>query len=284
MFNKITIVGMGLMGGSLAMACRQRGLAGKVVAVVRRPSAVQEVRNHDAADEVFLDISDGVASADLVVMATPVESIPGLARQCRAALRRRCIVTDVGSVKQSLVSRMERLLASTCHYVGAHPMAGSEKSGIDIASPALFEGAACILTPTKNSSPTAVRKVRKFWEALGCRVVHLNPRQHDLSIALVSHLPHVAASCLVNALARGSPDPLSTVKLAGKGFKDTTRIAAASPNLWAGICIENRGAVLRSLESFSHEISEFATLLKNKDRQGLQAFFQKANQLKDSSN
>ncbi len=284
MFNKITIVGMGLMGGSLGMACRQRGLARKVVAVVRRPSAVEEVRNHDAADEVFLEISDGVASADLVVMATPVESIPGLARQCRGALRRGCIVTDVGSVKQSLVSRMERLLASTCHYVGAHPMAGSEKSGIDIASPALFEGATCILTPTKSSSPSAVRKVRKFWEALGCQVVYLSPRQHDLSIALVSHLPHVAASCLVNALARSSPDPLSAVKLAGKGFKDTTRIAAASPNLWVGISIENRAAVLRSLKSFSHEISEFAALLEKKDRHGLEAFFQRAKQLKESSN
>jgi prephenate dehydrogenase len=283
MFNKITIVGMGLMGGSLGMACRHRRLASKVVAVVRRPSAVEEVRNHDAADEVFLDISDGVASADLVIMATPVESIPGLARQCRGALRRRCIVTDVGSVKRSLVTRMERLLASTCHYVGAHPMAGSEKSGIHIASPVLFQGATCIVTPTRNSSPTAVRKVRNFWEALGCQVVYLSPRQHDLSIALVSHLPHVAASCLVNALADSSRDPLPTVKLAGKGFKDTTRIAAASPNLWAGICIENRGAILRSLDGFSKEISEFAALLRNKDRRGLEAFFQKAKEVKDSS-
>ncbi len=284
MFNTITIVGMGLIGGSLGMACRRKGLAKKVVAVVRRPSAIEEVHNHDAADEVFLDISEGVASADLVVMATPVDSIPGLARRARGALRRRCIVTDAASVKRSLVSRMERLLKSTCHYVGAHPMAGSEKSGIAIASPTLFDGAACIVTPTKNSSPTAVRKVRTFWEALGCRVVYLNPRQHDLSIALVSHLPHVAASCLINVLARSSPDPLSTVKLAGKGFKDTTRIAAASPNLWAGICIENRDAVLRSLENFREEISEFANLLQNKDREGLQAFFQRAKDLKDSSN
>jgi len=275
---------MGLIGGSLGMACRQRRLAKKVVGVVRRTSAIKEVLDHHAADEVSLDISEGVASADLVIMATPVESIPVLVRRARTALGRRCIVTDAGSVKKSLVSRMERLLSSTCHYVGAHPMAGSEKSGIAIASPTLFEGATCIITPTKNSSPAAVRKVRRFWEALGCRVVYLDPRQHDIAIALVSHLPHVAASSLVNALARSSRDPLSTVTLAGKGFGDTTRIAAASPSLWAGICIENRDAVLRSLESFSKEISDFANLLKTKDRQGLQAFFQRAKELKDRSN
>ncbi|NQT84796.1 prephenate dehydrogenase/arogenate dehydrogenase family protein [bacterium] len=284
MFDKITIVGMGLLGGSLGMGCRQKRLARKVVGVVRRTSAVEEVLKHNAADEVTLDICEGVASADLVVMAIPMESIPVLARQARAALSRRCIVTDVGSVKGSLVLRMERLLKSTCHYVGGHPMAGSEKSGIAIASPTLFEGSTCILTPTKNSSPTAVRKVRRLWEALGCRVVHLTPRQHDISIALVSHLPHVAASSLVNVLAGSSRDPLSTVKLAGKGFKDTTRIAAASPKLWAGICIENRDAVLRSLEVLREKTSEFAELLKGKDREGLEAFFQKAKDLKDRSN
>jgi len=283
MFNKITIVGMGLIGGSIGAACRQKGLAKKVVGVVRRTSAVDEVLQRGAADEVLLDIREAVVSAELVVMATPVESIPGLAREARPALSRRCVVTDVGSVKESIVSRMERLLRSRCRYVGAHPMAGSEKSGIAIASPTLFEGATCIITPTKNSSPAALRKVRRFWEALGCDVVYLNPRQHDLSVALVSHLPHVAASCLVNVLARSSRDPLSTARLAGKGFKDTTRIAASSPSLWAGICIENRDAILRVLEKFGQEISEFTSLLRNEDRPGLQDFFQRAKQLKDRS-
>jgi prephenate dehydrogenase len=283
MFNKITIVGMGLIGGSVGMACRQKGLAEKVVGVVRRTSAIQEVLDHAAADEVSLDIGEGAASADLLVMATPVEAMPVLARQARSALKRSCIVTDVGSVKRSVVSRMERVLKSTCHYVGAHPMAGSEKSGIRIASPTLFEGATCIITATRNSSPTAVRKVRRFWEALGCGVVYLSPQQHDLSIALVSHLPHVAASSLVNVLARSSRDPLSTMKLAGKGFKDTTRIAGASPKLWAGICLENRDALLRHLENYRQELSEFAALLENEDRGGLQGFFERARELKERS-
>jgi prephenate dehydrogenase len=283
MFNKITIVGMGLIGGSVGMACRQKGLAEKVVGVVRRTSAIQEVLDHAAADEVSLDIGEGAASADLLVMATPVEAMPVLARQARSALKRSCIVTDVGSVKRSVVSRMERVLKSTCHYVGAHPMAGSEKSGIRIASPTLFEGATCIITATRNSSPTAVRKVRRFWEALGCGVVYLSPQQHDLSIALVSHLPHVAASSLVNVLARSSRDPLATMKLAGKGFKDTTRIAGASPKLWAGICLENRDALLRHLENYRQELSEFAALLENEDRGGLQGFFERARELKERS-
>jgi len=283
MFNNITIVGMGLIGGSVGMACRRKRLAKNVVAVVRRTSAIDEVHDHEAADEVSLDILKGVASADLVVMATPVESIPALAKKARPALSGRCVVTDVGSVKRSIVSRMERLLKSTCHFVGAHPMAGSERSGIMVASPTLFEGATCIITPTKNSNPTAVRKVRKFWEAIGCSVVSLSPRQHDLSIALVSHLPHVAASCLVNALIRGSRDALSTVKLAGGGFRDTTRIAAGSPDLWAGICIENRDAILCSLKGFAEEVSEFADLLEKKDRDGLRAFLQRAKELRDKS-
>ncbi len=283
MFEKITVVGMGLIGGSVGMACRQRGLARKVVAVVRRTSAIEEVIGHEAADEVFLDIAEGVSCADLVVMATPVESIPVLARRARSALSRGCIVTDVGSVKRLLVSRMERLLKSRCHFVGSHPMAGSEKSGIAIATPTLFEGATCIITLTKNSSPTAVRKVRALWEGLGCRVVYLSPRQHDVSIALISHLPHVVAACVVNALVRGSEDPLSTAKLAGKGFEDTTRIAAGSPELWAGICMENRDAILRSLKNFSAEVSEFAGLLEDKDHEGLRAFLQRAKELKDRS-
>lgn len=283
MFNKIAIVGMGLLGGSVGMACRQRHLARTVAAVVRRTSAVKEVFEHEAADEVTLNIAEGVASADLVVMSTPVESMSVLARQARGSLSRRCIVTDVGSVKYSLVRRMERLLNSTCHFVGAHPMAGSEKSGIATATAALFEGAICILTPTRKSRPTTVQKVQRFWEALGCRVVRLSPRRHDMSIALISHLPHIAASCLVNAIARGSRHPLSTMSLAGKGFRDTTRIAAGSPSLWAGICMENRDAVLGSLASLDQELSEFTELLKSKDREGLLAFFEKAKELKDHS-
>ena len=259
-------------------------IARRVVGIVRRVSAIDEVLSHQAADEVTLDIVQGVASADLVVMATPVESMPHLARKARPALCRRCVVTDVGSVKGSIVSRMETLLRSTCHFVGAHPMAGSEKSGIFIASPTLFDGATCIITPTRKTSPTAARKVRKLWKELGCRVVTLSPRQHDLNIALVSHLPHVVASCVVNALAHGSRDALSTIKLAGQGFKDTTRIAAGSPDLWAGICMENRDAILRSLKSFGEELSEFTELLQHEDRDGLQGFFRKAKELKDRSN
>ncbi len=272
-----------MIGGSLGIGCRQRGLARRVVGVVRRTSALEEVREHGAADEVTLNLCEGVADADVVVMATPVESIPVLARQARSSLRPRCIVTDVGSVKGNIVTRMERLLRSTCHFVGAHPMAGSEKSGISIASATLFEGAACIVTPTRNSNSAAVEKVRKLWEALGCRVVYLTPRQHDLSIALVSHLPHVAAACLVNALARSSDDPISTIGLAGQGFKDTTRIAAAPPDLWSGICMENRDAILRSLKGFAAEVSRFVELLEKKDREGIKAFLRRAKELKDRS-
>jgi prephenate dehydrogenase len=284
MFDKIGIVGMGLMGGSLGMACRQRVLARNVVGIVRRVSAIDEVLGHGAADQVTLDIAEGVSSADLVVMATPVETMAALTKLAKRALSRRCIVSDVASVKGSIVSRMERLLKSTCHYVGAHPMAGSEKSGIEAASPTLFDGATCILTPTENSSRAAVRKVRKFWEALGCRVVYLPPREHDLSVALVSHLPHVAASCLVNALGQGAGDPLSVLQVAGEGFRDTTRIAAGSPELWAGICMENRSALLRCLKVFGDEVSRFAGLLERRDREGLRHFFQKAKELKDRSN
>lgn len=283
MFNRIAIVGMGLIGGSLGMACIQRGLAREVVAVVRRPSAIDEVLDHRAAHAVTLDIAEGVLGSDLVVMATPVESIPVLAKSALKAFSRRCIVTDVGSVKGQLVSRMERLLKPVCHFVGAHPMAGSEKSGIGVASSTLFDGAPCIITPTKRSSPAAVRKVKRLWESLGCRVVLLDPRQHDLSIALVSHLPHAAAVCLVNTLAAVSLNPLSTASLAGSGFRDTTRIAAGSPELWVQICMANREALLRSLRSFAGSVSEFAALLQKKDREGLYAFLEKAKQLKDTT-
>jgi prephenate dehydrogenase len=206
-----------------------------------------------------------------------------MTRKARKSLSRRCIVTDVGSVKGQLVSRMERLLKSVCPFVGSHPMAGSEKSGIAVASPTLFDGVPCIITPTKHSNPAAVRKVKRFWQSLGCRVVSLTPRQHDLSIALVSHLPHAAAACLVNTLADASRDPRPALGLAGSGFRDTTRIAAGSPELWVQICMANRDALLRSLSRFAGNVAEFAALLQNKDRKGLHAFLEKAKQLKDTA-
>ncbi len=284
MFDQITIIGMGLLGGSIGIGCLQKGLAKKIVAVVRRKSAVDEVMEKKAAHEVTLDIHDAVRRAGLVIFAVPISAIAPLAKTIADDIAAGCIVTDVASVKGSVVADMETILGQRCRVVGSHPMAGSEKSGIATADPAILTGNVCVITPTENTDEKASKQVAQLWETLCMNVRYLSPKQHDENVALISHLPHAAAFALMNAINHNSHNPHEVIDLAGPGFRDVTRIAASSPELWTEICLANKAAVLRAVKTYRQELKSLVEALEKENADDLCRVFAEAKKLKDASN
>jgi prephenate dehydrogenase len=215
--------------------------------------------------------------ADLCVLCTPIGIMESLAQRIAPALSPRTTVTDVGSVKTSVVARLEGVLGR--QFVGSHPMAGSEQSGFQAARPDLFGGAICILTPTTASAPQALTAVRELWQSVGCRLVELSPEKHDECIARVSHLPHAVASALVNAINLRVPDAGA---LAGGGYRDATRIAAGPSAMWREILLENRDRVLAGLDDFLKTIADMKELIAARDSAGLELFLERAKEIREN--
>jgi prephenate dehydrogenase len=207
--------------------------------------------------------------------------MPPLAEQFLSALKRGAIVTDVGSVKAGVVRELESLVAKAgAHFVGSHPMAGAEKTGVAAARENLFENAVCVLTPTKKSNAAAVRKLEQFWKSLGARVLKLPPEQHDLFASRASHLPHVIAAVLAN-LVLNPASPKMQSQLCATGFRDTTRIASGSPEMWRDIALANRKNLAKSLDTFISELQKFQRTLKNADAKAVSKFFETAKLRRD---
>jgi len=243
-WNQVTIIGTGLIGGSLGLAMKRAGLARRVVGVGHRPSTLDQALASGAADETTLDAAEGVRGSDLVVLATAVGLFEPLLRQAADSLADGAVVIDVGSTKAQVVRTGEALVPAGRAFVGCHPIAGSEKRGIDYADAGLFDGAVCILTPTDATPADALARVTDTWAALGMRVVRLSPAEHDHLLAEVSHLPHVVAAALVQAV-RPDAEPL-----VGSGWRDTTRVAGGDPGLWHDILLTNAGDVAAALARF----------------------------------
>ena len=254
---RIAIVGPGLLGGSLALALRARRSA-SVALWARRPEAVEELKAIAIADYAATSLARVVRDADVVVLATPIGAMPALAREMKPALKPGVLVTDVGSVKATVVTELGAIFRGVARFVGSHPMAGSEQTGMRAARADLFQGAVCIVTPDAESDPTAVAEVAAFWCALGCSVRQMTPAAHDEAVALVSHLPHLLAASLVNAVAARDA---SALDLCGPGFRDTTRVAAGAPAMWAEILASNRAAVLTSLDATIESLREIGNIL-----------------------
>jgi len=284
MFDQITIIGMGLLGGSIGIGCMQKGLARKVIGAVRRESAIDEVMAKTAAHEATLDICEAVRTADLVIFAVPIPAIAPLAKTIAAAIAANSIVTDVASVKSCVVNRMEAIFGKRCRVVGAHPMAGSEKRSIAIADPAIFLNNVCIITPTEKTDKEAINRVSGLWEALGMSVKYVSPEQHDQCVALVSHLPHVAAFTLINTIKRSSHNPHQVIDFAGPGFRDATRIAASSPELWTEICLANKETLLGVVKAYQQELKSFIKTFEKGKTDELCRIFAEAKALKEASN
>jgi cyclohexadieny/prephenate dehydrogenase len=279
MFQQITILGPGLLGASLAMAVKERGLAARVVTWSRRPESRAMCLNQSWCDAVFDSSEEAVAGSDLVVICTPVQTIVPLLVQIRPALAADTLITDVGSTK-SLICREARsaLEGHTATFLGAHPMAGSEQAGMEHAQSDLFEKAACILTPLDDASSAAIAKLSAFWETLGMTVSIVSPEKHDEIVAHVSHLPHLLASTLCGYLAT-QDDTWRT--LAGRGLRDTTRVASGDPQLWKQILEQNSDEVLRAIEGFEQQLHHLKTALLNQNSLGIIAQLERGKTYRD---
>jgi prephenate dehydrogenase len=262
--DRLTIVGVGLLGGSLAKAARTAKLAREIVGVGRDLGRLGPALRDGVLDRATTSVAEGVAEADRIVLAAPVLTNEALLGDVWQAAPRGAVLTDVGSTKQGIVGAAERLAAQRgdVSFVGSHPMAGSEKSGYAVARVDLFQGATVVVTPTETTDAAVAKGVGEFWAAVGARVVMLDPVTHDRAVAAISHLPHVAAWALVDAVARFEPDAFA---IAARGFKDTTRIAASDPDVWREILLDNRDAVRASLSAFRAALDHVESLIASPD-------------------
>ena len=270
--EKLAVLGLGLVGGSIALAAKARGVAASVVGTGRRPEALAEARRRGAVDATP-PLPEAVRGADLVVLCTPVCAMADQVREAAPHLRASAIVTDVGSVKGPLVDTLPGLLPRGVAYVGAHPMAGSHHRGIEHARADLLSGAPCVLTPTRDTPPEACERVASFFEALGARVVRRDPAVHDAEVAWMSHVPHALAFAFARSLAAA---PADAGEIAGSGFRDFTRIARSDAELWGDILLANRKAVGDALQSVRDELAELARVLEESDGDAVEQFIASA--------
>jgi len=279
-FNQATIIGVGLIGGSLGMILRRKGLASSVIGVGRRIENLKTAVELGAIDRYVVDPKEGVRDADLVVLATPVDTYNRHLKEWAACLKPGAIVTDVGSVKGKLVEQSERAMPASVHFVGAHPIAGKEKTGVAAGSENLFTGARCILTPTKKTDQEALEQVRNLWQETGSIVMTMDPHLHDKILGAVSHLPHVAAFALMNALIdiRAQVPSLDFAGHSGGGLRDTTRIAASSPEMWRDIFLWNRDNLTAFIETYERSLGELKQLIRTGDAAGIEKVLERAKQ------
>ena len=281
-WQKIALVGVGLLGGSIGLAAKQRRLAGRVFGYVRRSAYAAECVAAGAVDEAGVDLLSAVERADLVVLCTPLSQMAELVSRLVPALAPGAIVTDVGSVKGSVCAEVEPLfIDSSAEFIGSHPMAGAERTSVAAARADLFQGAVCVVTPTAGSNKDAVRKVEEFWESLGGVPLRMSPEAHDDLVSRSSHLPHVVAAELANYVL--SPvHPKEQAQLCATGFRDTTRIASGSPEMWRDIALANRKNLARVLGVFIEDLQEFQHALETQDAKAVEEFFRQAKERRDA--
>ncbi len=282
LFQKVTLVGVGLLGGSLGLALRRRRLAAVVTGCVRRSAGIDECLEAGAVDEATLDLEGAVRDADLVILCTPIGQMAQLATRFGPALKPGALVTDVGSVKASVVQGVEPLItAAGGLFLGSHPMAGAEKTGVGAARADLYEGAVCVITPTARSDKGAREKIEAFWKALGSRILVLSPEQHDDLVSRSSHLVQVVAAQLVNYVLGPDRPPEQRLLCAG-GFRDATRIASGSPEMWRDIALANRKSLAQALDEMASELRAARRLIEDGNHEALASFFTRAKQRRDA--
>ncbi len=273
MFKKVCIVGVGLIGGSLALALKKAKLCKTIVGVGHRKISLKKAIELGAIDNGFLDFKEGIRNADLVVLATPVVTILKYLEKDFSSLKKGTVITDTGSTKKEIVQKAESFLPPSLYFVGGHPIAGSEMSGVEAATSDLFLGKTVILTRTKRTKEKGLLAIKKLWESIGGKAKIVSPAKHDRVIASYSHLPHLVAVALIKMVEESLPR--QSISFAGSGFKDTTRIAAGSAQLWTDIFSTNREEVLSTLLNFKSSLSLLEKLLKKKDWKKLKNRLQK---------
>lgn len=256
LFEKIALIGIGLIGSSIARDVKENGLAKHIAISTRSAETLARARDLMLGDSYHLNPAEAVANADLVIVSVPVGSSGAVAAAIQHALKPGAIVTDVGSTKASVVAQMQPYMPDSVHFIPGHPIAGTEKSGPDAGFAGLFQGRWCILTPSATVDPHVLSQLESFWKALGSNVECMDPAHHDKVLAIVSHLPHIIAYNIV-----GTADDLETVteseviKYSASGFRDFTRLAASDPTMWRDVCLHNKDAILEMLARFSEDLA-----------------------------
>ena len=276
LFNHIAIVGLGLIGGSLARVVRNKKLAQRVTAFGRNQERLQKAQQLGLVDGYQVGYDNGFEEVDLVVIATPVGTIVKLARAIAPHLKPGTIITDVGSVKAAIVAALDSQLPRSIKFIGGHPIAGTENSGFEASFAELFENRICVVTPTASSDQNALEQIRSLWTAAGSSVVSMDVDTHDKIFAAISHLPHMVAFSLVNAVVDMKDYAQNTLQYSAGGFRDFTRIAASDPIMWRDIALLNRDNLLATLNYFSRAIEELKEAISAGDGKKMEVLFQRS--------
>lgn len=276
LFRRVVIVGVGLIGGSLAKAIKKYKLAKEVVGHSQSEQTLTTAVRHGVIDQSFQDVTKAVVNADLVVLAAPVATITSMLTTIGPHLRRGCVVTDVGSTKAAIVQAAHKHLPPHVFFVGSHPLAGSEKAGVAHASAELFENATCIMTPIDATHRMAKDRVKLLWTKVGAQVKFMTPEEHDATLSYVSHLPHMVAFALMEAM------PAAALPLAGAGLKDTTRVAASSAQMWVDVGLTNKRNIIRGLDEVTKNLSVIRKAIANDDQKSLLNLLKNAKTKRDS--
>ena len=282
MFKQVTIMGPGLLGASLVLAVKKKLLAEKIVVWARSENTAKNALEKLPVDQVERNPSVSVRGSQLVVLCTPVETITSILNSIIDDLDESCIVTDVGSVKSEICKNAQNLFKkSKSSFIGSHPMAGSEKAGMDHANEHLFSNRTCIITPDDNVDSKQLKKLTLFWEHLGMKSILMNPQEHDAKLSQLSHLPHLVSSVLAHSLYDKIDE---AAMLCGQGLRDTVRIAGGSPELWAGIIEQNKINILESVEKFEESFQIVRNLISQNDFNGLQEFLKQGSVFQENLN
>ena len=280
-WKKVTLIGVGLLGGSLGLAMRKRRLADCVTGFVRRAASVRECKKMGVVDLATRELRESVEGAELIVLCTPIAQMRTLVKQMLPMLKPGAIITDVGSVKGSVVRDLESMVAKAgAHFIGSHPMAGAEKMGVSAARSDLFVKAVCVVTPTGKSSGKAVRRIAGLWKSVGAHVIQMGPERHDELVSRASHLPHMVAATLANLVL----DPgwaQQQPALCANGFRDTTRVASGSPEMWRDIAVANRRHLGGAIAMFIQDLKRIQRFIAKGDSQELMRFLMQAKHRRD---
>jgi len=280
MIQTLTIIGVGLIGGSLALALKEKGVVGKVIGAGRSEDNLKLAKDLGIVDSWTTSLADAVKDADVVVIAVPMGAYESVLKTIAPALKDGAVVTDAGSTKQHAIE------AATClpehvSFIAAHPLAGTEKSGADAAFPTLYQDHLCIVTPDETTDKKALAVVEKMWQDAGANVVSMPAAEHDKLLGAVSHLPHLAAFALVNAVNKQKTDEFDPLSFAAGGFKDFTRIASSSPEMWRDITLANRDALKQQIDILMDELQNIRVALQASDKESLTALFSSAKDARD---
>ncbi|MBN1521303.1 MAG: prephenate dehydrogenase [Candidatus Aureabacteria bacterium] len=269
MLNTVTVIGLGMMGASLALALKKRIPGVRIKAIVRRERYVERALRQKIVDEIFVGPHPDALKSDFVVIAVPVLSIIGVMEEISPSIGKNTIVTDIGSVKKIIMDHANRIFGPSTQFIGSHPMCGSEKSGMEHGHADLYQGATCILTSTEKTKADSVQKLADFWKTAGCLVIEMNAAEHDRQVAIVSHLPHLLSTVLMNHIYDTGEEKKGILGIAGPGFSDMTRLSAGNPSVWMDIFESNRDYLIEAVKNYRKSLDAVLSVLNKNDKERL---------------